>query len=156
MSFILILFEAGCDDIKQQLQPEKNDCPAQVVSAPSTEHSGIEWTPGKVSAQIGTVLTECIPHRISATEKVAASTEYEIAVTARINYVLDKDEYRTFEARLIFEAMTANGVVIKSNNSSFRLVRGGNSGTASAVITALSREEVARVKRIVVRWEYGR
>ena len=157
--FVIVMLAisiASCDQIQEQIQRDQNDCPSQIVAQPSPGSSGIQWSVGKVSANITSVVIECIPHRFPATDKGAATTEYEIASTAKINFVLDKDEYPTYEALVVFEAMTENGVVLKSNASSFRLIRGGSSGTASAVIHGFSREEIARVRRLTVRWEYGR
>jgi hypothetical protein len=145
----------GCAEIREQIESEANVCPQTIKGLPHPSNSGIEWTARKsVSANIKSVVIECIPRRIAATEKTSASTEYQIATTATIAYSLSMADYGTFNAFLKFEAVTAKGVVLKSGSSFFKLVRGSTSGNASAVITGFSPEEISRVDHVNVGWEY--
>ena len=99
------------------------------------------------------------------TEKVkqAAFTDYTLATTATVNYKIsdekffeDATQFRDMDANVTFEAISSSGVVLDSSTASFRVVRNGSSGTASAKITGLSEEEIRRVSVTRARWQYGR
>jgi len=114
--------------------------------------SEIQWIGGNVKANIASIVFECIPRRI-LTEKGGASMCYELAVTATMNYMLE-DKIAIYEYPLVFEAITAKGVVLRSTGAMFHLVYGVNSGKVSSRLSGLSAEEVARVVRITARWDY--
>src|SRR5262245_9868117 len=151
--FILALATMGsaCDEVQRQLHREKNECPTRLVAAAHPSLSEIQWIGGNVKANITSVAFECIPRRTS-TEKSHAST-YEFAVTATVNYVLE-DKRSIYEYPLVFEAITAKGVVLRSTPAMFRLVYGVNSGKVSSTLIGLSPEEVGLVARITARWDY--
>jgi hypothetical protein len=88
---------------------------------------------------------------------------YEIATTANVFFnIIDKKFfnsvtlYRDIEANIIFEALTANNVVLASAKGTLKIIKGGNSTTASAKIIGLTLEEIKRVTRVEARWEYGK
>lgn len=65
-----------------------------------------------------------------------------------------EDKRSIYEYPLVFEAITAKGVVLRSTPAMFRLVYGVNSGKVSSTLIGLSPEEVGLVARITARWDY--
>jgi hypothetical protein len=158
-------FVAGCDNMAM---PKPNACPSSLQGAPSPNASGIQWGGDveKVSANIVSVLVECVPQHHTAVEtnntKRDAFTDYELAATATVTYkIIDKTffesatDFRNMDASIIFEVLTGSGVVLGSAKTTFRIVGGGTSGNASAKISSLSDEEIRRVTLVRARWEYG-
>lgn len=162
--FIASLILTNCD-----LLPQQKYTPTNIVAKPSASESGTMWggDKAKVVANIESVAIECIPLESvksdSSKSKNREAIEYEIAATASVNYsILDQKffksitTYSNLEAFIIFEAMTASGVVIGHSKGSLRIIENGNSGKASSKISGLSLEEIKRVVRVEARWEYGK
>ncbi len=157
---------AGCENL-DRLVPSA--CPHGLSAGAVADSSGIQWGNEKptVEASITSVAVECFRVRNPAIEtdkfKRSAHSDYSIAGTARVKYEIHdlslfetSTRFGNLEARAVFEATSASGVVLGSASGTFRFVRGGSSGTVSATIAGLGADEITRVSRIVVRWEYGR
>lgn len=112
----------------------------------------------KVEARIESVAVQCFP---VVQAKRGQEATYQVAATATVTYQID--DVGWLEAlpyglygTVIFEAVSANGVVLASKEGEIRIVRGLNSGTASAMISGLSGYEIQHVFLVQARWEYGR
>ncbi len=164
---LLAVAVAGCENLVEKLA--RNACPAGLTARAAGDRSGIQWgkDKAKVEASITSVAVECLRVRNPAIEtdkiKLNAYTGYSIAATARVKYEIHDSEFfetttrfGNLEARAVFEATSASDVVLGSAYGTFRLVRGGSSGTVSATISGLGEDEIRRVTRVTVRWEYGR
>lgn len=151
----------GCD-IKQYFFN-----PSRIEGMPSISESSIKWggEQAKITANITRVVIECIPVERKEGGGIfsgKANKEYEIAVTALINYnVIDNNffkrvtMYSNLEANIIFEAVTNSGVVLGQSKSTVRLIENSSRATTSAKIVGLSFDEISRVKTVYAKWEYG-
>jgi hypothetical protein len=156
---VLAVILLSCD-IAQQ--PD-NACPV-VRGTPDSAEAGIVWggEPAKVTAQIASVAVECIPIFQPAIDtpkaRRGAYNEYQIAVTATVNYqIKDKayvDRPPDTEANIIFEAVSQSGVVLGSARSRFRIIENVSAGTASARIASLTDSEIRKVVAVRAKWEY--
>ena len=166
LAFLLgsIVMLCGCD-----LLPEQKYTANNVVARPSATESGMMWggDQAKIVANIDSVVIECIPiekvKNESSTSKSRGNTEYEIAASASVTYSIidqkffkDITLFKSLEPAVIFEAMTASGVVIGHSRGTVRVIENGSVGKVSAKIMGLTREEIKRIKRVEARWEYGR
>jgi hypothetical protein len=110
---------------------------------------------------------ECIPLNTRAiTEnsvKVPASTSYLLATTATIDYkIVDalwlqrSTAYNDLQATVVFEAVSASGVVLASQEGQFKVVPGlsASTGHASSSIT-IAEPIIGRVATLRARWAYG-
>jgi len=148
-----------------------NLCPATPLGATSPSESGIQWsgnTPSpKVTADIVGVAVECIPVNSPATTengvKVPASTSYHLAATATINYrILDAQwlakstAYTDLQATVVFEAVSASGAVLASQDGVFKVVPGATASTGHASSTMTIAEPIiGHVATLRARWAYG-
>jgi hypothetical protein len=156
----LLLLISACDLISQEPYIPKN-----IKAYPNTEASIISWggDTSKIVARINSLRIECIPIEIEQEKGSSRKIMYEIATTANVFFnIIDKKFfnsvtlYRDIEANIIFEALTANNVVLASAKGTLKIIKGGNSTTASAKIIGLTLEEIKRVTRVEARWEYGK
>jgi len=148
-----------------------NLCPATLRGEPSLSESGLQWggntSSPKVTASIVRVAVECIPVNTPATTennvKVPASTSYQLAATATIDYkVLDPQwlerstAYTDLQANVVFEAVSASGVVLASQEGQFKVVGGRSSSTGHSSSTLTITEPIIeRVATLRARWAYG-
>jgi len=155
---IVATIAAGCD----QLKPRADACPSGLAGAPSPESGGIIEAVGgqeRLTGSITSVLVECLPSRHEPGQADRgwrrASTDYEVAVTATVEYKISDQDFASSDANVIFEALSATGVVLGSTKAFFRFTKNGSSGQISAKIVGLSEEEVRRVTSVHARWEDG-
>lgn len=161
----VVLAFAGC----QPLSPARRDlCPAALRAIVAPGQSGIEWGGSKapkVEASIVQVAVQCFPveyhARGSGTSVGAPFNGYQIAATASVAYRVHNSKWLQglilgLSGTVIFEAMSANGVVLATKQGEVRIVPGGDSGTASATLSGLSGSEIQRVALVQARWRYGR
>ncbi len=143
----------------------KNACPDEIVSEPDESSSGLMWgdKKPKVSAQIVSVVSECIPiSEPNGKNSENTETVYRIPVTASIKYEINAVEwfqevtqYKNLTATIIFEAKSKSGVVLQSSTGEFKIISNSTSGETSATLHLLP-GEIARVEKVTARWEYGR
>jgi len=145
----------GCD----QLKPRGDACPPGLAGAPSPASGGIIEAVGgqeRLAGSITAVLVECLPSPGEADRGWRrASTGYELAVTATVEYKISDQDFASSDANVIFEALSATGVVLGSTKAFFRFTKNGSSGQISAKIVGLSEEEVRRVTSVHAKWEDG-
>ena len=171
LSLILLVSGAVLISACNSLQMS-SACPAPLQGRPLTSGDGIQWRHNandpkpSASARITAVRVECIPIRHESTTtnnlKKDAYTDYEIAVTAEITYTVSAptafENITPFsslelEASLIFEGISHAGVVLGSATTSFTVVNGGTTGTASAKIVLIHRRTRLQVKTLLTSGE---
>jgi hypothetical protein len=161
---MVFLSLSACDYLPQQKYK-----PTNIKAMPSATESGMMWggDKAKIIASIDSVVMECIPvertNDDSSKFKGSGGSAYEIAATANISYsIIDKKFFKnasTFsniEPKVIFEAITSNGVVIGQASGSIRIIENGSTAKASTKIYGLTLEEIKRIAKVEARWEYGR
>lgn len=137
-------------------------CPAEIKAEPLAGSSAIEWSAGKaiVKASLASLVLECYPAAESTNRadhnKVPALMGYEISATANITHS-SNDAAREGDdlpqAWVVFEALSANGVVLVSSETLFKSPKRGDRPTLSTKLH-LSGEQVRRVSRVQVHWKY--
>lgn len=147
-------------------------CRAQIQSMPMANENGLQFGLNRneskplVTALITGVKVECVPahHESSSTNNVKrdAYTDYELATTAEIKYTISNSKafqeatrLGNADAALIVEGVSRAGVVLGAAGTTFRVVDGGTTGTASVKIVGISGEEIRRVAVVRARWNYG-
>jgi hypothetical protein len=153
----------------QQGSPAQRDlCPTGLQATPVAEKGAIGWGPRKspkVQAWIVSVAVECFPAGSPGNGSGAAKhvpvTGYQIAATANVIYEIHDSKWLEalplgLTPAVIFEAVSANGVVLASKEGELRIVPGGDGGTVSATISGLSGPEIQRVSLVQARWRFGR
>ena len=166
VAFIEALLVLGCSNLDSQSQ---NHCPHDLGAEIFAPESSIVWggDERKITAVIQSIAIECIPAHHAAMEadraKIGAYTDYEIAATATISCEIADAQYfesatqdRDLRATVLFEAVSASGVLLGSASGSFSILKNSTHRTASAKITSLSSEEIRRVAKVRARWRYGR
>ncbi len=163
LAFLLLVMLVGYDLLAHRSQPDL--CPASLRGEPSSSESGIQWS-NKIEATITRVAVECIPIHASdvteGTNKQSASTSYQLPTTANVAYkIVDSlwfkraTAYTDLNATIVFEAVSASGVVLASGYGQFKVVDGNNSGTVSTTLT-VPEPMIGRVSAVRAGWQYGR
>lgn len=153
----------------QKGSPSQRDlCPTGLKGIPVSGEAAIGWGPHtlpKARAWIVSVAVECFPAASPVNDGGAARhvpvTGYQIAATANVTYEIRDSKWLEalplgLTAAVIFEAVSANGVVLASKEGKLRVVPGGDGGTVSATISGLSGPEIQRVSLVRAKWRFGR
>jgi hypothetical protein len=146
----------------QKAPPIQRDlCPSGLQGVPVLGQSGIEWGGGKkpkIEATIESVAVQCFPPDRGAG---GIGDGYQIAATANVAYQVHDAKWLEslplgLSATVIFEAVTANGVVLSSKETELSFAPSLSRATASVKMLGLSGAEIKRVSLIQARWRYGR
>jgi len=131
----------------------------------SAAFTDLETEETTISMRIESVSVECIPYRSagagSASDDDQAPLRVRIAVTTDVTYDIQDMEWftgRTIRPRgaLVFEAVSAGGVVLAESFEGFQLRETGRRASVSTTFDSLEPEVALRVSRVVVRRDYGR
>lgn len=149
-----------------------NSCPVDLV-ATFSQNLVVKWS-NESSAQLSKVALECIPFdmpRDGQRVQDATSRTYVIAVTTVVESDIKKEVPRSYppgttlaqkiadwdpnygDAPIVFEAISANGVVLGNAREIFSGPEGIKSASNVTAKIALSDEEVRRVRSVLVRWD---
>lgn len=162
--FGLTIALAGC---RKAIPSERNLCPPEIQGLALAKQSSALWESKKsikVSALIVSVAVLCFPvyhpALISRRAGRASFSDYQIAATATVTYQVRDAKWVESAplglwATVIFEAVSANGVVLASKHAEFRILPTQKSATISASITGLSESEIQHVALVRARWQYG-
>jgi hypothetical protein len=140
-------------------------CPPILKASADPGHSILLWGKDRASAEIGHVVAECVAMELPVTkESPKGGRAYSIIATATaagrvLDTIADQNPYRPtpkYTASVLFEALSKSGVVLGTGYGSFTVIRGDDSTTVTGRVDGLTREEVVRVDRVRVRWQYDR
>lgn len=153
----------GCQAIDRAVERalEHNYCPTKVAASPSLLYSGSVWggATSRLSAEIETVVAECIRVRMPGNENIQSHYEYHLPVTADISYKTKDpaflDNLINDSPTVVFEALSDSGVVLGTTDGRAKLIGNSTSTRASGTIV-LYPEVVGKMKDIQARWAYGR
>lgn len=156
VTLILTSLLFGCDFIDDKLN---NIDVSKIVTKASAGQSGIKYEGyskiTNASANIGEIRFECVKNYSVNDNSKSKRREYDIAVTAQINYTIENEYLSPYHSTVIFEAMSKSGVVLGSASAPVKLIVNNTQTKASAKILGLSPDEMNKVATIIARWDYG-
>lgn len=147
----------------------RNPCPQAIGGSIVAHRSGIGFGKGKsfLEGTLTGVRGECLlqdegrPQHGSSAKGVAP--RYEVAATADVAYeITDRERFDKarsssvlgVQATVVFEAVTAQGVVLGTGQGYVTFIPGVRTTSVSTKITGLSSGEISRVAKVQVRWKY--
>ena len=147
----------------------RGDCPRRIAASSVPQQDGLiaGGDTAYLTANIDTVVAECFKGEgqhapAESRNSVQREPQFVLAATATVSYRITNDSlYRLramnygVSATAVFEALSANDVILNSSSGRISFVRGVSRGNVSARIDGMSTDEMARVAKVRVRWQYG-
>jgi hypothetical protein len=144
----------------------RDACPAHISATIDQAGSSIVWggDSPKVAASLKSIAVECFKGRATASGVTGASDPtYSLVITVRTSFLISDLGFMrspaaqgAIQGKIIFEALTAKGVILGQDIGWYSVAMGVPSQTVSVTIPGLSSEAVSRVTDVQARWQFGK